>query len=94
MNRGIRFEWNKDALGEILRSKEVADWVEDTAQDLVEDANDTLKGDDNGYEWSSKTTKKRHRAHVWADSVYARRSNAKHNTLMKMMMERDQGRKS
>ena len=84
----VKIKVNRSAIGEILRSKEVAKWVDDTAEDITSEANSTLKGDEDGYETSSMTTNIRHRAHVWAETPYAYHSNIKNNTLMKIMLQR------
>lgn len=87
----MRFEWQPGAMRKVLRSPKVQKWVDEETDKIVRDANKTLTGEDDGYKSSSMRTRRRYRSQVWADSPYARNSNAKHNTLMKMLMERDKG---
>lgn len=84
----MKIKFNKDGIREILQSKEVAKLVDKEAESITSEANSTLKGEDDGYKTSSMTTERRHRAHVWAETPYAYNSNAKNNTLMKIMLER------
>lgn len=88
MSQPLEIKWNKKGLSDLLHSPEVVDWVDDVSSELVDDANSQLTGNDNGYKYSAVHGKKRYRANVYAGSTYAIRHNAKHNTLLKMLMDR------
>ena len=74
----VEITLNTQGIGELLKSPEVAACIRDEAQKVQARAGD-------GYELSEKTGSERALCAVVADSIHARRSNAKNNTLLRAL---------
>ena len=83
----VRFEPDEKGLDELLKSAAVVEKLATVITDLCDKANDTLEPDreDPGYMCAVDEGGKRPRGHVWAQGEYAKRSNAVHETLIKVL---------
>lgn len=77
----IKIELNDDGVQELLKSPEIVKECETYAQNAVKQL---------GAGFSSDTRLGRYRAHisVHADTVRAKRSNAKHNSILKAVFNK------
>lgn len=80
----IKFVPNKDGLADLLKQSEPV--IRAHTERVVEAANNSLKPDREyiGY-LSEVSTQGRPRGRIWTAGRYARRSNAVHNTLVKLL---------
>lgn len=93
---GVRFKWNENAFYDVRRSTKVVSALQNLGSRIVDDANATLK-EGQGYRMSSRQGRKgpsptggpgyqgRWAVRVVTASDHAKRSNAKHNTLIKLL---------
>lgn len=72
----VKITLNTQGIGELLKSQEVAASIREEAKKVQARAGD-------GYELSEKIGNERALCAVVADSIHARRSNAKNNTLLR-----------
>ena len=80
------FVENPDAINEILHSDGVRALLEEHVNAICDRANATLTGDEAlGYEAAVDEGSRRLRGHVWAAGQHAKRSNAVHNTLVRVL---------
>ena len=79
---GVRVRINKSAIDEILNSPEVNADIQRRVNAVRDYANSMFSA--NGYKGDVMKTDRPHGA-VWAGDLHSRRSNAKHNTLMRAL---------
>lgn len=77
-----RVKFDRNAFSEILNSDGVRDDIQRRVDNVRDLANRMFAA--NGYQGNVITTDRPHGA-VWAGDIHSRRSNAKHNTLMKAL---------
>lgn len=87
----VRIKWNRNAMYQIRSAPKVVDFLESMGTLLQEEANETL--DENvGYRMSSRQGRKnpqgRWAVRVYTSSDHAKRSNAVHNTLLRILNSR------
>ena len=84
----VRFTWKRGALYELRSEPGVVDYLEAMGASVVDDANDTLP-EGEGYRMSSRQGRKRPQGRwavrVYTASTHAKRSNAVHNTLTRLV---------
>ena len=84
----IRIKFKRGAFFELRRAPKVIDFLEAAGQSIVDDANATLD-EGVGYRMSSSQGRKRPQGRwavrVFTSSDHAKRSNAKHNTLLRLL---------
>jgi hypothetical protein len=91
MADNIRLKWNRSAMYDIRRDPELVNFLESMGQTLRDEANATLP-ENTGYRMSSSQGRKnpqgRWAVRVFTSSDHAKNSNAKHNTLVRMLRVR------
>lgn len=84
----VRVKFNRGAFYDLRRAPKVIDFLEAAGQSMVDDANDTLD-ERVGYRMSSSQGRKRPQGRwavrVFTSSDHAKRSNAQHNTLLRLL---------
>lgn len=84
----VRLKFKRQAFYDLRRASGVVDFLESEGKSLVDDANGTLP-ERVGYRMSSSQGAKRPQGRwavrVYTSSNHAKASNAKHNTLMKLL---------
>lgn len=74
----VRFELNHAGVRELLRSKGMEDMVKEKADTIQQKAGE-------GYASDTYVGRNRVNASVWPETIHAKNSNLKHNTLLKAM---------
>lgn len=84
----IRIKWKRDAMYELRRAPKVVDFLEEMGTQLCEEANQTLP-ENVGYRMSSgqgrRNPQGRWAVRVYTSSNHAKRSDAIHNTLVRIL---------
>lgn len=78
MAKVVKIELNRDGVGELLRSKEMLSVCEQLAEDAAQRCGE-------GFSVNTYVGKVRVNAEVYAETIRARRSNMKHNTILKAL---------
>lgn len=86
----IQFRWNDEAFYQMRRDPRVQAALENLGKHIVDEANATLPDGDAGYGMSSRQGARKPQGR-WAVRVYtvsdhAKRSDAKHDTLMRILL--------
>ncbi|MCI5698473.1 MAG: hypothetical protein MR269_05540 [Clostridiales bacterium] len=81
MAKGMKFVLNRKGVRALMRSEEMKSICSEYARDIKKRAGE-------GFEMDTHTGKNRVNAMVYADTIKAKRSNAKHNTLLKAVGEK------
>ena len=85
----VRFELREKGVEELVKSREMEAKLQEIVDGLCEKANDTLEPDreDPGYMCAVDKSREdgEPRGHVWAQGLYSKRSNALHQTLVKLL---------
>lgn len=76
----VRFELNRAGVRELMQSAEMKGIIEEETQKILNRA-----GAGKGYDANVTTKQTRVVGKVWAETIQAKRSNAKHNTLLKAL---------
>lgn len=74
----MKFVLNHSGVRDLLRSEKMQNVVKSYADDIKEQAGE-------GYESDSYVGRNRVNASVWPETIHAKHSNLKHNTLLKAM---------
>lgn len=74
----VRFELNRSGVRELLLSDEMGDAVSAYGQKILDSAGE-------GYEKDLYRGRNRVNSMVWPETIHAKNSNMKHNTLLKAM---------
>jgi hypothetical protein len=87
----IKFKWNNRSFYDLRRHPDVIAELESRGRRVVAAANRTLSDKRDGYAMSSfqgaRKPQGRWFVQIYTRSTHAKRSNAKHNTLLKVMDE-------
>ncbi len=81
----MKIKWDKRGLRELRYMPSTVRLLEAKGKPIAARANAALKDDHSGFVMSSDPIRRHHRVSVGAVSVYARRHNAKHNTLLRLL---------
>lgn len=91
MTNKVRFRYNSGVQYDLRRHPKLVTALEDYGQGIVDDANQTLE-EGEGYRMSSRQGKKnpqgRWAVRIYTASRHARNSNARHNTLVRLLSSR------
>lgn len=77
----VKFVLNRAGVRELLQSQEMQAVIEEATQNVLTNAG----GQSAGYDANVITGKNRVVGRVYADTIRAKRSNSKHNTLLKAL---------
>lgn len=84
----VRFKWNERSFYELRRSTKVVSALQNMGSRIMNAANETLPEKD-GYRMSSQQGRRnpqgRWAVRVYTQSTHAKRSNARHNTLLRVL---------
>jgi len=91
MADNIRLKWNRSAMYDLRRDAELVKYLEAAGTILRDEANATLP-ENTGYKMASSQGRKnpqgRWAVRVYTSSNHAKNSNAKHQTLLRMLRTR------